>query len=165
MGEIQGSSSGIGGGRFLWALEGSHLMLPPSSFSTSFTKILSSPQLLHFPAAPSRVHRTWSLRSCRPGHCVCPSSCHSSFSGGHTSPHATPQNSTGGTKWIYQCQVEGCKEGPSTSLAAVCAHVREVYLGGEVGVLPLWQDLFQPACLEAPQEDSQLNYNIRLGVV
>ena len=35
----------------------------------------------------------------------------------------------GGTKRVYQCQVEGCKEGPSTSQAAVCAHVRRVHLG------------------------------------
>ena len=35
----------------------------------------------------------------------------------------------GGTKRVYQCQVEGCKEGPSTSWAAICAHVRKVHLG------------------------------------
>ena len=35
----------------------------------------------------------------------------------------------GGTKRVYQCQVEGCKEGPSTSWAAVCAHMRKVHLG------------------------------------
>ena len=35
----------------------------------------------------------------------------------------------GGTKWVYQCLIEGCKEGPSTSQAAVCTHVRKVHLG------------------------------------
>ena len=35
----------------------------------------------------------------------------------------------GGAKRVYQCQVEGCKEGPSTSWAAICAHVRKVHLG------------------------------------
>ena len=35
----------------------------------------------------------------------------------------------GGAKRVYQCQVEGCKEGPSTSWAAVCAHIRKVHLG------------------------------------
>ena len=35
----------------------------------------------------------------------------------------------GGTKQVYQCQVEGCKEGPSTSWATICAHVRKVHLG------------------------------------
>ena len=35
----------------------------------------------------------------------------------------------GGTKRVYQCQVEGCKEGPSTSQAAIYAHVRKVHLG------------------------------------
>ena len=35
----------------------------------------------------------------------------------------------GGAKWVYQCWVEGCEEGPSTSWAAVCAHIRKVHLG------------------------------------
>ena len=35
----------------------------------------------------------------------------------------------GGTKHVYQCQVEGCKEGPLTSWAAICAHVRKIHLG------------------------------------
>ena len=35
----------------------------------------------------------------------------------------------GGAKRVYQCQVEGCKEGPSTSRAAICAYVRKVHLG------------------------------------
>ena len=35
----------------------------------------------------------------------------------------------GGAKCVYQCWVEGYKEGPSTSWAAVCAHVRKVHLG------------------------------------
>ena len=29
----------------------------------------------------------------------------------------------GGIKRVYQCQVEGCKEGPSTSCATICAPV------------------------------------------
>ena len=35
----------------------------------------------------------------------------------------------GGTKRVYQCRVEGCKEGPSTSRAAICSHIRRVHLG------------------------------------
>ena len=35
----------------------------------------------------------------------------------------------GGTKRVYQCQVEGCKECPSTSPAAICAHIRRAHLG------------------------------------
>ena len=35
----------------------------------------------------------------------------------------------GGTKCMYQCWVEGCKEGPSTSQATISAHVRKVHLG------------------------------------
>ena len=129
VGKIQGGCSGIRGRRLLWTSEGSHLVLLPSPFSTSTTKIPSRSQFLHFPAAPSRVHRTWSFRSCRPCHCVCPSSCHFSSRGRHTSPHATPQDSTGGAKQVYQCQVEGCKEGPSTSGAIISAHVQKVHLG------------------------------------
>ena len=39
----------------------------------------------------------------------------------------------GGIKWVYQCQVEGCKEGPSTSHATVCTYVCKVHL--EVGLV------------------------------
>ena len=35
----------------------------------------------------------------------------------------------GGAKHVYQCWVEGCKESPSTSQAAICALVRRVHLG------------------------------------
>ena len=35
----------------------------------------------------------------------------------------------GGIKWVYRCQVEGCREGPSTSHFTICAHVCKVHLG------------------------------------
>ena len=35
----------------------------------------------------------------------------------------------GGIKQVYQCQVEGCKEGPSTFHATICTHVCKVHLG------------------------------------
>ena len=35
----------------------------------------------------------------------------------------------GGIKRVYKCWVEDCKEGPSTSWAAICAHIRKVHLG------------------------------------
>ena len=35
----------------------------------------------------------------------------------------------GGAKRVYKCQVEDCKEGPSTSRATICAHIREAHLG------------------------------------
>ena len=62
----------------------------------------------------------------------------------------------GGTKRVYQCQVEGCKEGPSTSWAAICAHVRKVHLG--VGlVCPLCsKSFFNPDIFQASQEDTSL---------
>ena len=47
----------------------------------------------------------------------------------------------GDAKQVYQCQVEGCKEGPSTSLAAICTHIRKVHVG--VGlVCPLCSKTF-----------------------
>ena len=47
----------------------------------------------------------------------------------------------GGTKHGYQCQVEGCKEGPSTSWATISTHIRKVHLG--VGlVCPLCNRMF-----------------------
>ena len=48
----------------------------------------------------------------------------------------------GGTKRVYQCRVEGCRECPSTSRAAFCAHVRRAHLGVGVGVPSLPQILF-----------------------
>ena len=78
-GEIKGGHHGIWGRRFLWTLEGSHLAFLPSSFTTSTILCLPEPQFPSSPAVSSRVCRTWSLRSCRPCHCVCPSSCYSSF--------------------------------------------------------------------------------------
>ena len=35
----------------------------------------------------------------------------------------------GGIKRVYRCQVEGCKEGPSTSHTTICAHIQKVHLG------------------------------------
>ena len=61
--------------------------------------------------------------------------------------HMQPlQIQVGGIKWVYKCQVEDCKEGPSTSPAIICAYIRESQLRSEVGVLSLWQNLFQPRC-------------------
>ena len=47
----------------------------------------------------------------------------------------------GGAKRVYQCWVEGCKEGPSTSRAAICSHVRRVHLGMGL-VCPLYHKSF-----------------------
>ena len=35
----------------------------------------------------------------------------------------------GGIKRVYRYQVEGCREGPSTSCATICTHVCKVHLG------------------------------------
>ena len=35
----------------------------------------------------------------------------------------------GDIKQVYRCQVEGCREGPSTSHATICVYVCKVHLG------------------------------------
>ena len=50
----------------------------------------------------------------------------------------------GGTKRVYQCWVEGCKEGQSTSWAAICAHVRKVHLGVGLVCLLCSKSFFNP---------------------
>ena len=60
---------------------------------------------------------------------VCLSSCPSSFRGGNPCPYATHSYSAGGIKWVYRCQVEGCKEGTSTLHATICMHVCKLHLG------------------------------------
>ena len=50
----------------------------------------------------------------------------------------------GGAKRVYQCRVEGCKEGPSTSRAAICAHIRRVYLGVGLVCLLCSKSFFNP---------------------
>ena len=94
--EIKGGCHGIWGRGFLWTLEGSHLAFLPSSFTTSTVPCPPEPQFPSSPAVSSRVCRTWSLRSRRPCHCICPSSCYSSSWGQPTGRYATPKTSTGG---------------------------------------------------------------------
>ena len=69
-----------------------------------------------------------------------------------TPPAATPEEDllahmqplrvqVGGAKCMYQCWVEGCKEGLSTSRAAISTHIRKIHLG--VGlVCPLCDKTF-----------------------
>ena len=61
---------------------------------------------------------------------------------GHILAHMQPLRiQLGGTKQVYQCQVEGCKEGPSTSQATISAHVQKVHLGVRL-VCPLCNKTF-----------------------
>ena len=104
-------------------------MLPPSPISTSLKKILPYPQL-HHPQLPLQ-ESTGPEASDPAGQATV-----------STSPAATPaleedipahmqplRIQVGGTKRVYQCWVEGYKEGPSTSQATICAHMRKVHLG------------------------------------
>ena len=82
---------------------------------------------------PSQPKRTWSLQSCnrrcKTGTRSCLFHCTRDSRGGHPSQHDTPLPTGGGVKRVYKCWVEGCKEGPLTSHATICAHVCRVHLG------------------------------------
>ena len=47
----------------------------------------------------------------------------------------------GGIKRVYKCWVEDCKQGPPTSRATICAHIRKVHLGVRL-VCPLCGKIF-----------------------
>ena len=50
----------------------------------------------------------------------------------------------GGTKRVYQCWDESCKEGPSTSQVAICAQGRKVHLGVGLVCLLCSKSFFNP---------------------
>ena len=50
----------------------------------------------------------------------------------------------GGIKQVYRCQVEGCREGPSTSHATICVHVCKVNLGVGLVCPSCSKSLFNP---------------------
>ena len=50
----------------------------------------------------------------------------------------------GGIKRVYRCQVEGCREGPSTSQATICAHIYKVHLGVGLVCLLYNKSFFNP---------------------
>ena len=58
-----------------------------------------------------------------------PLGCLPSLGGSHPCPYNTPLPKCGSIKRVYKCQVEGCIEGPSTSQAAIYAHVCRDHLG------------------------------------
>ena len=110
------------------------MLLP---FSTSITKIPSSSQFLCFPLPPQESRGPGASDpagqvtvSAPPAH------------EGDILAHMQPLRiQLGGTKQVYQCQVEGCKEGPSTSWATISAHVQKVHLGVRL-VCPLCNKTF-----------------------
>ena len=108
----------------------------------------------HPPLSPICPLRTRSLQSCRPGNEVCLSSCPSSFRGGDSCQHAAPLHSVGGIKWVYRCQVEDCKEGPSTLQATICVHVCKVHLGVGLMYPSYSKSFFQPGHIPMLQKES-----------
>ena len=89
----------------------------------------------HFQTAPSGVWRSWTWSLCSlwfgnwTGTTGSIFSCLPSFGGSHLHPPGTPLTYSWGIKRVYKCQVEGCSEGPSTSHAAICAHMCWDHLG------------------------------------
>ena len=127
--EDEGSSGRIRGRRSLLALEGSYIILLPCPISTSYKEAPICPHHHHLPTTPSRVHRTQCLQTCRSGHWTCLFSCSPAPEEAILAHMQPLRIQVGGIKRVYKCQVEDCKEGPSTSWATICAHIRKVHLG------------------------------------
>ena len=129
VGKDEGSCGRVKGRRSLWALEGSYITLPPSPISTSLKKPSFCPQHHHLPTTPEES--TGPEVSDPTGQATGPASPAAPSAPEETFPaHMQPlQIQVGGIKWVYKCQVEDCKEGPSTSWATICAHIRKVHLG------------------------------------
>ena len=132
MGEIKEGHHGIQGRGFLWTLEGSHLVFPLSSFTTSIIPCPPEPQFPSSPAPQQPPQETAGPEvsgPVGPATASAPAAAISVPEGDLLADMQPLRIQLGGTKRVYQCWVEGCKEGPSTSWAAICAHVRKVHLG------------------------------------
>ena len=113
----------VRGGRFLWASEGSdstllHILCPtPSKKACN----IPSTTVSHLPPQqPTGVTPEVSNPAARIAEQASPAA---SSASEEALPHwhETPLHSIGGIKRVYRCQVEGCKEGLSTSCATICA--------------------------------------------
>ena len=67
------------------------------------------------------------------------------------------QIQVGGIKQVYRCWVEGCKEGPSTSWATICAHIRKVHLGVRLVFSLCGKTFFNPDVLRCHKKVTLLN--------
>ena len=127
-GEVGGGSYWFRVGGFVWASEGSNITLLPTHIFTSSQENLPHPLLHHFTSPPpepmepkASVPTEQTLESTS---LHCPSV-----------EREIPANmqplciQLGGIKHVYRCQVEGCREDPSTSHATICAHVQRIHLG------------------------------------
>ena len=163
VGETKGGCNGIWGRRFLQTLEGSHLVLPPSAFTTSTIPCPPKPQFPSSPTVSSRVCRTWSLGSCRPCHCVHFSSCHSSSWGQHTGRYATSWDSTGGHQKSLPVPGWGLQRGPINLTGShLCSHEEGVPRSG-TSVPALQQILFQCGHLLASQKNTSIGSFLQLA--
>ena len=109
-------------------------------------------KVCHTPSAPSGIHRTWCLWTCRPGNEGCLYSCSSSFRGGHPHPYATPLHSAGGCQMSIPMPGWGL-QGGSINLPCYYLHTcMQSAPGGGVGVPLLQQVLLQSRHFLGPQE-------------
>ena len=151
--EVGGSSYWFRGRGFVWASEGSNIAPLPTHIFTSSQENLPQLLLHHFPSSPQEPMEP---EASVPTEQALESTSSTAPSVGRKIP-ANMQPlciQLGSIKHVYQCQVEGCREGPSTSHATICApHAKDIP-GSGVGVHPLQQVLFQPLHLQVPQERS-----------
>ena len=68
----------------------------------------------------------------------------------------------GGTKRVYQCWVEGCKEGLSTSRAAICAHMRKVHLGVGLVCLLCSKSFYNPDVFRHHKKNTSIGIFLQL---
>ena len=116
-------------------------MLPPSPLPTSCAMILPKPQFPHSQEPPQESTGPEVSGPTGQATVSAPSAVTPAPESDILAYMQPLRIQLGGAKWVYQCQVEGCKEGPSTSQAAVYAHIRKVHLG--VGlVCPLCSKTF-----------------------
>ena len=127
--EDGGGSDWLRGRGFVWASEGSsiallstHILTPPkkSRHAPSSTISHLPPQESKEPEASVPAEQALEL----------PSSTAPSVLEGEIPANVQPLSiQLGGIKRVCRCQVEGCREGPSTSHATICAHMCRVHLG------------------------------------
>ena len=120
-----GSGGRIRGGGFLWASEGSNVM-----FLHNLSPISPQESLPHTICHPP-PQQSQELEASGPAKQALESTSVTvpPVLEGEILANMQPLHiQLGGIKRVYRCQVEGCREGPSTSHATICAHIQRVHL-------------------------------------
>ena len=132
--EDEVSSDRIGSGGSLGALEGSHIILPHVLHPTPTQKMLPCSHCHHISCTPQESEAIKPEASTPTVGGVelaleAPSSAiFQALEVAIPNPIAPLFLQLGGIKRVYKCWVEGCSEGPSTSHAAICAHMHRDHL-------------------------------------